>query len=154
MRPRACGRINLTGKCLLVSQGMLSSRCQACRLKHEEHINSFSHYTAPIVDGGIEYKIHFVALLSDKPDAVPLVMLHGWPGLFISSRYFPHKNNINHYFREFPRVSPNYFHLAQRVQCLHPSIQSNCALNTWIHFLFTSTHGQRPPHRGCCSHLR
>ena len=47
----------MTGKCLLVSQGMLCSRRQACRVKHEEHINSFSHYTAPIVDGGIEYDV-------------------------------------------------------------------------------------------------
>ncbi|CAF3994402.1 unnamed protein product [Adineta steineri] len=52
--------------------------------KHEAHINSFPHYIAPVVDDdGKEYKIHFVALFSDKSDAVPLVLLHGWPGSFI-----------------------------------------------------------------------
>jgi microsomal epoxide hydrolase len=45
-------------------------------------MNSFPHYTASIIDDdGKEYKIHFVALFSDKVNAVPLVLLHGWPGI-------------------------------------------------------------------------
>ena len=64
-------------------------RHNAYRRKHEEHINSFSHYVAPIVDDGIEYNIHFVALFSDKPDAVPLVLLHGWPGQYYILRLRP-----------------------------------------------------------------
>jgi microsomal epoxide hydrolase len=44
-------------------------------------MNSFPHYIASITDDdGKEYKIHFVALFSDKVDAVPIVLLHGWPG--------------------------------------------------------------------------
>jgi len=27
--------------------------------------------------------IHFVALFSQKPDAIPIVFLHGWPGSFL-----------------------------------------------------------------------
>jgi hypothetical protein len=30
---------------------------------------------------GTDYSIHFVALFSEKPDAIPIVMLHGWPGI-------------------------------------------------------------------------
>lgn len=42
--------------------------------------------------------MHFLALFSEKPDAVPILMLHGWPGSFlefipiltiISTRYTP-----------------------------------------------------------------
>lgn len=46
-------------------------------------MNSFPHFTAPIVDDdGKVYNIHFVALFSKKPDAIPIVLLHGWPGSF------------------------------------------------------------------------
>ncbi|KDQ16877.1 hypothetical protein BOTBODRAFT_43065 [Botryobasidium botryosum FD-172 SS1] len=52
--------------------------------KHEAYINSFPHYTAPVVDdSGKEHSLHFLALYSEKPDAVPIVMLHGWPGSFL-----------------------------------------------------------------------
>ena len=27
--------------------------------------------------------IHFVALFSQKPDAIPVILLHGWPGSFL-----------------------------------------------------------------------
>jgi len=30
-----------------------------------------------------DFRIHFVALYSEKPNAVPLVLLHGWPGSFL-----------------------------------------------------------------------
>ncbi|KII87362.1 hypothetical protein PLICRDRAFT_252822 [Plicaturopsis crispa FD-325 SS-3] len=51
---------------------------------HEAHINSFPQYTTPIVDNdGKEYTIHFVGVFSEKVDAVPLVLLHGWPGSFL-----------------------------------------------------------------------
>ncbi|KII87369.1 hypothetical protein PLICRDRAFT_252879 [Plicaturopsis crispa FD-325 SS-3] len=51
---------------------------------HETHINSFPHYTAPLVDDdGKEYTIHFVGVFSERADAVPLVFLHGWPGSFL-----------------------------------------------------------------------
>jgi len=52
--------------------------------KHEAHINTFPHYIAPVVDDdGKEYSIHFVALFSEKTDAVPVVFIHGWPGSFL-----------------------------------------------------------------------
>ncbi|KAF9776543.1 hypothetical protein IL306_005252 [Fusarium sp. DS 682] len=64
----------------------------------EKHINSFHHWTVPIKDSKGDFDIHFTGLFSAKPDAVPVVMLHGWPGSFLEflkilsilkSRYTP-----------------------------------------------------------------
>lgn len=44
----------------------------------EERANSFPQYTTEI-EG---LTIHFAALFSEKPDAVPIVLLHGWPGSY------------------------------------------------------------------------
>lgn len=46
------------------------------RKKSEERINSFPQWTAEIED----MTIHFVGLLSQKKDAVPILLIHGWPG--------------------------------------------------------------------------
>lgn len=47
----------------------------------ERRLNSFPHFKAAIVDDdGAKHDIHFMALFSKKTDAVPLMMLHGWPG--------------------------------------------------------------------------
>ena len=51
--------------------------------KTEDRINKFNNYTVEIEEDGFNYKIHFVALLSKKSDAVPLLLLHGWPGSFL-----------------------------------------------------------------------
>ncbi|KAJ6464772.1 Alpha/Beta hydrolase protein [Mycena vitilis] len=50
----------------------------------EKTINSFPQLV-PVHVEGKEYlhDIHFLALFSKKEDAVPLIMLHGWPGSFI-----------------------------------------------------------------------
>jgi microsomal epoxide hydrolase len=45
----------------------------------EKHINSFPNYTMQIED----LNIHFIALFSEKEDAIPIIMMHGWPGSFI-----------------------------------------------------------------------
>ncbi|KAL6240140.1 hypothetical protein BDW75DRAFT_197076 [Aspergillus navahoensis] len=44
----------------------------------EEHANSFPQYTTE-VEG---LTIHFAALFSENTDAVPIVLLHGWPGSY------------------------------------------------------------------------
>jgi microsomal epoxide hydrolase len=52
--------------------------------RNEEHINSFPNYLAQIEDdGGEVHDVHFVALFSEKPDAIPLMCIHGWPGSFL-----------------------------------------------------------------------
>ncbi|CAI7629037.1 unnamed protein product [Penicillium viridicatum] len=45
----------------------------------EDRINSFPQYTTEI-EG---LTIHFVGLFSEREDAVPIVLLHGWPGSFL-----------------------------------------------------------------------
>ncbi|KAJ5154491.1 uncharacterized protein N7500_009930 [Penicillium coprophilum] len=45
----------------------------------EDRINSFPQYTTEI-EG---LAIHFVGLFSQRKDAVPLLLVHGWPGSFL-----------------------------------------------------------------------
>lgn len=47
--------------------------------KTEDRINSFPNFTVKIED----IDVHFVALFSKKSNAVPLTLLHGWPGSFL-----------------------------------------------------------------------
>ncbi|GAA5987786.1 hypothetical protein JCM11641_004929 [Rhodosporidiobolus odoratus] len=47
---------------------------------HEDKINAVDHYLTTIEDGGHEFKIHFIYHESEDPKAVPLLLLHGWPG--------------------------------------------------------------------------
>ncbi|KAF4997501.1 hypothetical protein FGRMN_3865 [Fusarium graminum] len=49
----------------------------------EKHINTFNHWTSPVKDRKGDFEIHFTGLFSAKPDAIPVVMLHGWPGSFL-----------------------------------------------------------------------
>jgi len=42
----------------------------------ERDINGFPNWLLSIE--GID--VHFVALFSEKPDAIPLLLSHGWPG--------------------------------------------------------------------------
>jgi pimeloyl-ACP methyl ester carboxylesterase len=52
--------------------------------KHEDYINSFPNYTAQVKDdAGNDLTIHFTALFSQKSDAIPLALYHGWPGSFL-----------------------------------------------------------------------
>lgn len=46
--------------------------------KHETYLNTFHHYTAE-VDG---VTLHFVHEPSKNPDAIPVLLLHGWPDSF------------------------------------------------------------------------
>lgn len=51
------------------------------RRQHEARMNRFPQCTAE-VSTGFEQEtipIHFVALFSDSPTAVPLLLVHGWP---------------------------------------------------------------------------
>ena len=49
----------------------------------EARINSFPNFIASIEHEGSTCKVHFIALFSQKPDAVPVISLHGWPGSFL-----------------------------------------------------------------------
>ncbi|CAI7577403.1 unnamed protein product [Penicillium glandicola] len=62
---------------------LVTMRDQWLRTYHwkssEDRINSFPQYTAE-VEG---LTIHFVGLFSERKDAVPLLLVHGWPGSFL-----------------------------------------------------------------------
>ena len=51
----------------------------------EEYFNSFPNFKTSIEDEktNFTFDIHFAALFSTKPDAVPILFLHGWPGSFL-----------------------------------------------------------------------
>ena len=67
----------------------LDVQLTACivRRKHEARINQFSHYKVDLNDDdGTVVNMHFIAVLSDDPSAIPLVLVHGWPGYLFSRR--------------------------------------------------------------------
>ncbi len=47
--------------------------------KHEAHLNEYPQFTTEI-DG---QNIHFLHVRSPEPDALPLVLVHGWPGSIV-----------------------------------------------------------------------
>lgn len=53
-----------------------------CRQLDNE-INNFPNYTSNINHDGTDFTMHFVALFSTNVDAIPILMLHGWPGSFL-----------------------------------------------------------------------
>ncbi|KAF4466156.1 epoxide hydrolase [Fusarium albosuccineum] len=52
--------------------------------KWESTINSFPQYKIAVSDDdGTPYNVHFVGLFSKNPSAVPILLLHGWPGSIV-----------------------------------------------------------------------
>ncbi|KAF4815911.1 putative epoxide hydrolase [Colletotrichum siamense] len=50
----------------------------------ENYINRFPNFNIPIDDNNLGVtNIHFIALFSQRKDALPLLFLHGWPGSVI-----------------------------------------------------------------------
>ncbi|KAK4041613.1 Alpha/Beta hydrolase protein [Parachaetomium inaequale] len=51
--------------------------------KHEARLNQLPHFTTTVdVDGFGKLGIHFLHQKSSRPDAIPLLFCHGWPGGF------------------------------------------------------------------------
>jgi microsomal epoxide hydrolase len=51
------------------------------RRSEEDFINSFPQFKTIVTDDdGSKHEIHFMALLSEKKDAIPIAFFHGWPG--------------------------------------------------------------------------
>lgn len=80
-RQSGCGRMTLTGEPLvcLVLQGACSKWDRSAT---EAHVNSFPNFKATVDDEIATFEIHFAALFSSRADAVPVILLHGWPGSF------------------------------------------------------------------------
>ncbi|KAJ6071482.1 hypothetical protein N7499_009496 [Penicillium canescens] len=52
----------------------------------EAHLNTFNHFKTDIAVNGFEHlDIYFLHHRSSKPDAVPLIFVHGWPGPFLEA---------------------------------------------------------------------
>jgi len=52
--------------------------------KREERLNSFPHFKVEVTGSdGVAIDVHFMALFSEKPDAIPIAFYHGWPGSFL-----------------------------------------------------------------------
>ena len=54
-----------------------------CRRHVEERINSFPNFKMLVGCKTDTYDIHFAALFSTNPAAVPVMILHGWLGSFL-----------------------------------------------------------------------
>ncbi len=46
---------------------------------HEQALNAFAQFTT-VIDG---QRVHFLHVSSPEPDAMPLIMTHGWPGSIV-----------------------------------------------------------------------
>ncbi|KAF1989357.1 alpha/beta-hydrolase [Aulographum hederae CBS 113979] len=69
--------------------------------KIEDQVNAFPNYKIPIKDeDGETHSMHFVGLFSSKADAVPIVLLHGWPGSFLE--FLP---TLTHLLTKYPTPS-------------------------------------------------
>ncbi|KAH7000626.1 Alpha/Beta hydrolase protein [Ilyonectria destructans] len=52
----------------------------------EEKLNQFPQFTTGVaVDGFGDHEIHFLHQKSSKPDSIPLLFCHGWPGSFLEA---------------------------------------------------------------------
>ena len=50
--------------------------------KTEDTINSFPNFKTKLKgENDEEFDIHFLALFSEREDAVPIMLNHGWPGI-------------------------------------------------------------------------
>jgi hypothetical protein len=43
-------------------------------------LNQFEHFTVPIGEGSDAFSLHYILAKSNRTDATPLMILHGWPG--------------------------------------------------------------------------
>ncbi|KAF1926207.1 putative epoxide hydrolase [Didymella exigua CBS 183.55] len=68
----------------------------------ERRINSFPNYRMAI--DGVD--VHFVALFSSKKDAIPIQLLHGWPGSFVE--FLPMLNLIR---TQYPDAKDLPYHI-------------------------------------------
>ena len=53
--------------------------------QHEEHLNQFNNYKATVHTRSLSdsIDIHFVGLFSQRTNATPIILFHGWPGSFL-----------------------------------------------------------------------
>lgn len=104
------------------------------RKKSEERINSFPQWTTEI-EG---MTIHFVGLFSEKKDAIPILLIHGWPGKTRSSQWSSATDRPD---RKLSGVSPNARAFPATVHPRDLAISSDRPLAAGLRFLFGSSLG-------------
>lgn len=82
MASRSNGQRTLTGNQCSGSRYTRVTLNDQSRKACEARINEFPQFTTTIE----EMTIHFTALFSEREDAVPILLLHGWPGNAALSR--------------------------------------------------------------------
>ncbi|CVK98882.1 related to epoxide hydrolase [Fusarium mangiferae] len=70
--------------------------------KVEGQVNRFPNFTAEVEDNGVSYTIHFMALFSNRDDAIPVLALHGWPGSFLEFLPIFSRLSAKHSTQELP----------------------------------------------------
>jgi pimeloyl-ACP methyl ester carboxylesterase len=48
----------------------------------QTHLNRHPHFLSDVEHDGHELRIHFTHTRSTRPDAIPIILIHGWPGSF------------------------------------------------------------------------
>jgi hypothetical protein len=77
------GYLTLIGEMILPIPGCQISTYHSRRRAHEKRINAFPNWKVDVTDDdGSIYNIHFIGVLSEDANAIPLVLLHGWPGAY------------------------------------------------------------------------
>lgn len=115
----------------------------SCRRSVEDTLNSFPNYKLKIG----KTDLHFLALFSEKPDAVPLLLLHGWPGIYLSRPLmvdpcYSNEAGLTSIFadplRFDPGIHPSSFAHEDTILPKRPSIPSHRSVPTWVWILFGS----------------
>jgi pimeloyl-ACP methyl ester carboxylesterase len=89
----------------------------------EPRLNHLKHFIADIQDESYTLNIHFTHTRSRRPDAIPLILVHGWPGTF----------------HEFHRVVDSF---------ANPEDPSAPAFHVVVPSLPGFCYSSRPPRRG------
>ncbi|POS79796.1 hypothetical protein DHEL01_v201801 [Diaporthe helianthi] len=77
------------------------------RQKYQDNINGVPNFKLPVEDEGETYHVHFAALFSQKKDATPLLLSHGWPGSFLE--FMPILKKVQKQYASDPASLP--YHL-------------------------------------------
>lgn len=77
------------------------------RAKFQARVNSVPQFKATVSSGGEDYNVHFAAVFSANKDAVPILLMHGWPGSFLE--FLPILNKVQATYASDPASLP--YHL-------------------------------------------
>ena len=125
------------------------------RRRTEERINKYANYMASLRVRTHEQSVHFTALFSEKKDAVPVLMLHGWPGespIQIQQIVGCHDQLTT--TRLLPRVStidaaPHLYLLP-----FNPPNSPHMSISYWLWSLWSSAEARQVHQSRCCRSVR